>query len=70
MREPDLYVVHYYWTDPSTGGCVSLKREEWAFSAADAKLQLELLLSVHGDRYFKVTEIEPLRDSKEPGATK
>jgi hypothetical protein len=42
MGEANLYVVTFYQEDKRSGGCFPVTREEWAYSAQDARAQVEL----------------------------
>lgn len=71
MAEARLYLVSFYRENTGTGGAVVDKREEWAFSAQDARYQVELSFegSFPSDRYFRVVKIEPVRDPVEAHET-
>jgi hypothetical protein len=64
MGEANLYVVTFYQEDKRSGGCFPVTREELAYSAQDARAQVEL--SFEGvsppDPYFRVLKIEPKRE--------
>jgi hypothetical protein len=60
MTTANLYLVFFYQEGPG-GGCMEETREVLAYSAQDARLQVEITFEGRspGDRYFRVTRIEP-----------
>lgn len=55
------YIVTFYAAQERGGPCITKTVEEWAYTAQDARLQIEIQFegTTPPDPYFRVIKIEP-----------
>lgn len=61
MGDLHQYEIRYHWTEETTGGCITKKRLEWAYTVQEACFQLDLEMKLRADRYYLIMEAGPVK---------